>query len=363
MPSTTSTRRAARNRRALSTQSRPRSSTTQRLVRTADLHKSVPALLVELLRDPRVSVLQFRRMAMAAGAVPSDFFDAATGKPYNTKQDILLEMVRGNRAVTYIPKFITRVSDWLTRASVVPAAIVGAVSGGVAGVAAGAAGEAAKQHLATAAATVTAPVSVLPDPSGVIANTVGVMPQVVAVLAAVYIVFRGLVVYRRNHSYNTLTKLLTQHLPATDTPFQRVRDLSTRVDKRTYAQTSSVLKRSYDNRLHELFREHHTLPAIRQALLALRKPWFFGGRTLLTLHLLRNNGQVRDSPAEIAYALHHTYTSREVFDAAVSYSASTVRTLFAGMGRVVGVGVGARSRKRHGGGRGRGRGRTSKRHV
>ena len=127
----------------------------------------------------------------------------------------------------------------------------------------------------------------------------------------------------------------------TDQPFQKVQKLSPLLAKRTYAHTNKCLRASYDGRLHGVLDNHKKVPDIRMALMGMRKPWFFGGRTLLNLHLIRRNGQIRDTPAEIAFALLHEYQATDVFDAAISYSAAAVTNIFSGMKRALQLGTSA----------------------
>jgi len=370
------TRANAQNRKSLV---KVNSTHSQRTISRTDVGKAPAELLVELVRDTRVSIYQFRRMAMCAGAEVSDFFDTETGRPLLTKADIMLQIAAGNRAVTYAPKFMTTVSNWLgdsvVRASDIVAALV------TAGVIASEAARRAEQgkgrqnsqqdaeenavrgttdddqttpihrpnpraHPAglhnirknqTAKRVQPSSPSVLPSSDGSIPHVTGTLPKVAGVLAASYIVLRGVFAGTYTRKQSRLVTLISgEQSHNKDVPFRRVQQLSPLLGKRTYMHTRNCLQKSYDVRLHEIFAEHQKLPDIRKKLLALRKPWFFGGRSLLALHLIRRNGQIRDSAAEVAYALLHEYRASEVFDAAISYSAATVTNIFRGMKKTLG---------------------------
>ena len=349
-------RTAVQNRKGLS---KVEQANVQRSINKSDVNKNVPTLLVELVRDKRVSIIQFRRMAMCAGAAVSDFFDTTTGRPYTTKVDIMMQIAAGNRAVTYVPKFVATVTDWLADTSVRTADIVAALTS--AGLVAASAkwnktvsssyqkiaypfAETEKNdtdaiedvrqlsHSKSNANSVSKSDhnTILPTSDGLIHTGVGTMPKVAAVLAASYIVLRGVNSHLFSKRHNKLVSLMTNDMDQ-DRAFQQAQELSPAVKQRTYAQTNNCLQRSYDTRLHEVFIQNTSITNIRKALIGLRKPWFFGGRTLLNLHLIRSNGQVRDSPAEIAYALLKEYKSTEVFDAAVSYSAAAFTSIFSGL--------------------------------
>ena len=322
-------RASVRRRSGLSKRRRTRTSSrqrTQKQLTDAVQNKTVPALLVGVLQDTRVSLPQFRRLVMCAGAKPSDLFDVHTGRPFKTKTEILMQLIQHNREATYVPKLMRRASHWLSQATVRVSDILTVIAGASGlGVSVDAVQQAIARNVHTSAT------SALPTPDGIVHTGIAQMPKVVAIVAALYLILRGVYAHRHSRRHNILTKLLTNTATPPDKPFQRACALSPRVRDRTYANTQHCLQSSYDTRLDPLMREHTTLPALRKALLGLRKPEFFGGRTLLNLHLVRKDGQIRESAAEVAYALSTEYRPMEVFDAAISYSAAVMGGVMKGM--------------------------------
>ena len=98
---------------------------------------------------------------------------------------------------------------------------------------------------------------------------------------------------------------------------QAAEDYRSNVQK-TYASTDDCLKGVHDEGLRTLFRKHTQLTALRKHLLLRRKPTFFQHRRLLNEHLVRTDGKLRTSIAEIAYAVKHEWNNKSVMDAAVS---------------------------------------------
>lgn len=296
-----------------------------------NVHQTPSELLRLILRDARVGVSQFRRLAMCAGATPAEFFDPETGKAHLTKGAILREIIRTNRDVTYAPKFASVVTHWLGEARInirlLAAAVNGARMKKREPMTASRRDERSSPHTSS---------SVLPSADGVVHSGTGTMPKVIGVLAALYIVLRSVFANGTGSRHRRILRFLLAQPAGSDVPYETVRrkaraSRGRSVAGRTYASTGSCLQHVYDTRLHDAFVRHTTLPTIRKALLGLRKPWFFGGRTLLNLHLLRRTGELRTSPAEIAYALRTEYTSADVFDAAISYSEATLASMYTGM--------------------------------
>ena len=141
-------------------------------------------------------------------------------------------------------------------------------------------------------------------------------------IAALYIVVRA---------YRKLTKTQRMQVPKTAlmkrlfaidqlpdmSMLQAAEDYRSNVQK-TYASTDDCLKGVHDEGLRTLFRKHTQLTALRKHLLLRRKPTFFQHRRLLNEHLVRTDGKLRTSIAEIAYAVKHEWNNKSVMDAAVS---------------------------------------------
>jgi hypothetical protein len=293
---------------------------------SSDLHKKVPQLLAELVSDPRVSTLQFRRMAMCAGAKPSDFFPKDTGVAYTQKTDILLRMIECDRNVTYVPQFATRVANWLSDAmrsrgdTMALVSRVGVVTTDVVATISKAAALQKMLHRTIANAMIyfhakhkkTSVQNYLKEtgkPPGMSSSG----PTMVYTLAAIYLTFRQSFDRHHTQRQDQLMALLMSTGPA-DEPFRRVGFLK----HHTYKGTDCCLRdASADRRWHPLFLDNETnhnssIPHLRKGLLALRPPVLFGNakHLLLNQHLFRRDGTERSSSAEIAYALRDVACER-----------------------------------------------------
>ena len=137
----------------------------------------------------------------------------------------------------------------------------------------------------------------------------------------------------------------------TPAPSDPVQPLAPTGPARTYAATDQCLARLYDGRFHHVFDAHATahpgytgapprtrtratptpkttyntaaMNALRVQLLALRKPTFYGGRKLLMNHLFRTDGSPRETVAEVALAIVHRWTWRDLGDVVLAKTIGT----------------------------------------
>ena len=87
----------------------------------------------------------------------------------------------------------------------------------------------------------------------------------------------------------------------------------------------------YDDSLHQLCLKYKTINDLRRHLLLRRAPIFYNQRRILNEHLVRTNGEIRKSVAEIAYALAYDWNEENIFDIIVSRSAAVVSKLMRGI--------------------------------
>ena len=131
---------------------------------------------------------------------------------------------------------------------------------------------------------------------------------------------------------NPLMKLLLNRETITDVPMLQANEIAGLSNQRkSYETTDHCLKHVYDDSLHELFMKYKTIHDLRRHLLLRRAPVFYNQRRILNEHLVRTNGEIRKSVAEIAYALAYDWNEENIFDIIVSRSAAVVSRLMRGI--------------------------------
>lgn len=318
-----------------------KSRASRRSASQTDLHKPVSQLLAELVRDKHVSTVQFRRMAMTAGALPADFFPKDSGTAYTKKADILMRLIERDRAAPTSPRFATRVTNWLSdamqsrggqmlayAAKPVVAAVDGAANFSLA-VAPMLAAIGAVESTADLMRQIQHNINLqqsrkpagnpekdnepshdkLPQPVRFKFNPI-VAPTMVCTLAAMYLTLRQSIARHHTQRQRQLVALrigVTDH-PGVDEAFRRTGLLK----HLTYHGSDCCCLQggsSVDKRWHQLFltneaKHRSSMPHLRKSLLALRQQALFGdAHRLLNRHLFRSDGNERTSPAEIAYAM------------------------------------------------------------
>ena len=262
-----------------------------------------------LVRDRRLGQPALYRLMMCAGASPHDLFDSR-GHAYRTARPIVAQLLAHRRAPEFVPQCPREVESWLKTAVITAADVRAACQ--VRG-SSRATNRRSSSH-ATDEATQAAALVESVAPGGDL--------RVLLHVAAMYIIVRAYRTLPRKHSHKVPTTALTKRLLAInalpDMPMLQASEDYRQDTQKTYATTDDCLKGVYDDGLRTLFVEHTTLNTLRKHLLLRRKPVFFHQRRLLNEHLIRPDGTLRTSIAEIAYAVKQEWDNKTVIDAAVS---------------------------------------------
>ena len=254
-----------------------------------DTSKDAVSVLYQMTHDRRCDLAAVRRIMMCAGAMPHDLFDAE-GAPLQSARSILLHVLTQKRNPEFIPQLPTEIDRWMRTATI---------------------DEAALRHGRSSSSrrTVTKTASNLRN-----ALNIGDSEhRVLLNAAAMYIMVS---------SYRSLPKAQQQRIRKTPL-IQRLLVLDTTPDAPKTALKSVVhVDTSFrflkDDELRSLFANSASVKDLRKHLLLRRKRVFFHHRRLLNEHLIRNDGTLRSSIAEIAYAVKHNWDQTTVSDASVS---------------------------------------------
>lgn len=255
-----------------------------------DTSKDAVSVLYQMTHDRHCDNAEVRRIMMCAGAMPHDLFDTE-GAPLQTARSILLHVLAQKRNPEFVPQLPTEIDRWMRTATIDEAALRHGRSSST-------------QRPATKNGS-----SRLHDVLNIGDNE----HRVLLNAAAMYIMVR---------SYRSLSKAQKQRIRKTPL-IQRLLMLDKTPDAPKEALKSVVhVDTSFsflkDDELRSLFANSVSVKDIRKHLLLRRKRMFFHHRRLLNEHLIRNDGTLRSSIAEIAYAVKHNWGQNTVSDASVS---------------------------------------------
>ena len=254
-----------------------------------DTSKDAVSVLYQMTHDKQCDLAEVRRIMMCAGAMPHDLFDAE-GAPLQSARSILLHVLEQKRNPEFVPQLPTEIDRWMRTATIDEAALRrGRPSSS----------RRTRKHTASK-----------------LRNALNIGDSEHRVLlnaAAMYMMVR---------SYRALPKAQQQRIRKTPL-IQRLFVLEKTPDAPKEAlKTVAYVDKSYrfvkDTELRSLFANSASVKDIRKHLLLRRKRVFFHQRRLLNEHLIRNDGTLRSSIAEIAYAVKHDWSQTTVSDASVS---------------------------------------------
>ena len=289
-----------------------------------DTKLSASQLLALLVRDKRISLATFRRILTCAGATPYDMFDNE-GKDYRDKKQIIERLLMHGRSPDNVPQCPSPVETWLKVASLTPSEVKAAL----------ATGGTKKNRVTVIQPKYPVTIEHTAKDYSVLLNT-----------AALYMITRAFYQSQKKNPNITIPKTpLLKRLFYIDMPTDKPACAAGKLRvvsnaHKTYAATNNCLQ-NVNTELHTLFTRYTTIHEIRKHLMLRRKPLFFQSRRVMNEHFVRNNGELRTSIAEIAFAVRHKWGSRDTSDVAVSKSNSLLQhIMLAGALGTVGGAVG-----------------------
>ena len=126
------------------------------------------------------------------------------------------------------------------------------------------------------------------------------------------LLFMMYVAYVVHHEQNTDLHSIDTFMKTLPYSMQNVHKIPVGSKTETYHDTNECLEH-IDTSLHVLFTTHTNVDQLRYELLKLRKKRsYFYGRSLLNMHLIRNDGTIRDNCGEIARAMAHHWSFQPV---------------------------------------------------
>jgi hypothetical protein len=283
--------------------------TTPKVSMTFETELSIYELLLLIQKDKKMTITLFRRILMCAGALPSSMFDAK-GSPLLNKQMILQSIFEHDKTNCPPPNCPSRVNKWLETIHIDPVSLHSIVMHQRSK-------QASTHNVVTRVPTVESLWKTNENRYGVLRN-----------VAAIYMVHRAL----RKLSQKQLHHVTLSPLMKVDVPMLQANEIAGLSNhKKTYETTDQCLKHVYDDSLHQLCLKYKTINDLRRHLLLRRTPIFYNQRRILNEHLVRTNGEIRKSIAEIAYALAYDWNEENIFDIIVSRSAAVVSKLMRGI--------------------------------
>ena len=255
-----------------------------------DTSKDAVSVLYQMTHDRHCGIAEVRRIMMCAGAMPHDLFDAE-GAPLQSARSILLHVLAKERNPEFIPQLPTEIDRWMRNATIDEAAL-------------------RQGHSSSSRQSATKTTSRL------LRNALNIGDNEHRVLlnaAAMYIMVRSYRSLPKSQQQRIRKTPLNQRLlmldDAPDAPKEALKSI-------VHADTTFHFVK--DAELRSLFANSASVKDVRKHLLLRRKCVFFHHRRLLNEHLIRNDGTLRSSIAEIAYAVKHNWGQTNVSDASVS---------------------------------------------